>query len=245
MSARFQELDWRQTSLGELVLRRRWYPVVGRDVYEIKLNDEYLMSSLFVVAELELGRLALADLAASDAFPDTELEVVVGGLGLGCTAQAVLESSNVGSLLVVDALSEVIEWHQRELIPSGVAADPRCRLVHGDFFAMARSEEGFDPEAPGRLFHAIIVDIDHSPRHLLHPGNAGFYEAEGLRRLGERLRPGGVFALWSNDPPDQEFMDVLGQSFVEVRAEVVAFDNPLQEREATNTVYLARRAPTG
>ncbi len=234
MSARFEELDWRQTPLGELVLRRRWYPGVGKDVYEIKLNDEFLMSSLFTVAELELGRLALAELAG------TGLDVVVGGLGLGCTAQAVLESPDVRSLVVVDALSEVIEWHRQDIIPSGVAADPRCRLVHGDFFAMVRSGEGLDPEAPARRFDAIVVDIDHSPSHLLHPGNADLYEPAGLRRLAERLVPGGVFALWSNEPPEESFMAALAQSFAEVRAEIVTFDNPLQERESANTVYLAK-----
>ena len=238
MSARFQELDWRRTTLGELVLRRRWYPGVGRDVYEIKLNDEYLMSSLFTVAEEELGRLAIAELADTSA--EASLDVVVGGLGLGCTAQAVLESANVRSLVVLDALSEVIEWHERGLLPSGLGSDPRCRLVHGDFFALLRSAEGLDPESPGRRFHAVVVDIDHSPRHLLHPGNADLYEPAGLRRVAERLHPGGVFALWSNDPPDQEFTEVLAGCFAEVRAEVVTFDNPLQEREATNTVYLAR-----
>jgi hypothetical protein len=241
VSARFQELDWRQTVLGELVLRRRWYPSVGKDVYEIKLNDEYLMSSLFTVAEWELGRLALAELPDAE-LPGAELDVVVGGLGLGCTAQAVLESRKVRSLVVVDALGEVIEWHRQGLIPSGVAEDPRCRLVHGDFFAMVRSPSGLDPEAPGRRFHAIVVDIDHSPRHLLHPDNAGFYTPEGLADLRALLHPGGIFALWSNDAPDQDFLDLLARGFAEVRAEVVTFDNPLQEREAANTVYLARTA---
>ena len=239
MSARFQELDWRRTPLGELVLRRRWYPGVGQDVYEIKLNDEYLMSSLFTVAEVELGRLALAESSG------TGLDVVVGGLGLGCTAQAVLESPDVRSLTVVDALSEVIEWHRRGLLPAEVASDPRCRLVHGDFFAMVRSPAGLDPDVPGRRFHAIAVDIDHSPQHLLHPGNAWLYQPEGLRRLSELLHPGGVFALWSNDPPDPGFLSALAGSFTGVRAEVVTFDNPLQQRESANTVYLARTPAAG
>jgi len=234
VSARFQELDWRSTPLGELALRRRWYPSPGKDVYEIKLNDEFLMSSLFTFAEEELGRLPLTELAA-----DTPLDVVVGGLGLGCTAQAVLENPNVHSLVVVDALSEVIEWHAQGLIPSGLAEDPRCRLVHGDFFAMIRSRSGLDPADPDRRFDAVIVDIDHSPRHLLHPGNADFYQPAGLHHLSGLLRPGGVFALWSNDPPDQEFTTVLGQIFATVRAEIIAFDNPLQERQSTNTIYIA------
>jgi spermidine synthase len=237
MSARFQELDWRQTPLGELTLRRRRDPGSGADIHEIKLNDEFLMSSLFTVAEVELANLALAEL------PRESLRVVVGGLGLGYTAQTVLEHPNVGSLLVVDALNEVIEWHQQGLIPAGkaLAADERCRLVHGDFFAMLRSGDGFDPAAPGRVFDAIIVDIDHSPRHLLHPSNADFYEPEGLRRLAGLLSPGGVFALWSNDPPDEEFTATLAAVFTGVRAEVVSFPNPLQDRDSTNTVYLATR----
>lgn len=235
MGARFQELDWRQTPLGELVLRRRWDPVFDREVHEIKLNDEFLMSSLFTVSEVELARLALAGLPAP-------LDVVVGGLGLGYTARTVLENPDVRSLVVVDALGEVIEWHRRGLLPGGaeLAADPRCRLVHGDFFALARSGDGFDPEAPGRRFHAIVVDIDHSPRHLLHPDNADFYRPEGLHRLADGLHPGGVFALWSNEPPDDEYTAALAERFDHVAAEVVRFPNPLQQREATATVYVAK-----
>ena len=237
MSARFQELDWRQTPLGELTLRRRRDPGTGEDIHEIKLNVEFLMSSLFTVAEVDLAHLALAEL------PQEPLQVVVGGLGLGYTAQTVLEYPAVGSLLVVDALGEVIEWHQQGLIPAGkaLAADERCRLVHGDFFAMLRSGQGFDPEAPGRLFDAVIVDIDHSPRHLLHPDNADFYQPDGLRKLAALLRPGGIFALWSNDPPDEEFTTTLAAVFTSVRAEIISFPNPLQRRDSTNTVYLAKR----
>jgi spermidine synthase len=233
MSARFQELDWRKTPLGELVLRRRRDPATGEDVYEIKLNDEFLMSSLFTVAEVELANLALAELA------EPSLDVVVGGLGLGYTARTVLEHPDVRSLMVVDALGEVIDWHRQGLIPGGTEldSDPRCDLVHGDFFAMLRTPAGLTGP-----FHAIIVDIDHSPRHLLHPANADFYEPAGLRRLADRLHPGGIFALWSNDPPDDDFTAALRRSFVQVQAEVVSFHNALQERDSTNTVYLAKTA---
>lgn len=239
MSARFEELDWRQTPLGELILRRRWDPVVGKEVHEIKLNDEFLMSSLFTVAEEEMARLALAELEPAS------LDVVVGGLGLGYTALTVLENPKVRSLVVIDALSEVIEWHERALIPAGAVlmSDPRCSLVHGDFFALLRSRAQLDPTSPDRLLHAIVVDIDHSPRHHLHPSHADLYQPAGLRRLSERLHPGGVFALWSNDPPDDQFMDALKRSFAEVKAEIVSFDNPLQQREATATVYVAKTAP--
>jgi hypothetical protein len=76
--------------------------------------------------------------------------------------------------------------------------------------------------------------------HLLHPGNAAFYAEQGVRQLSTHLRPGGVFTLWSNDPPDHDYLAVLRRVFDSVDCEVVRFDNPLQGREATNSVYLAR-----
>jgi spermidine synthase len=239
VSRRFEELAWEPTEIGEVSLRRRQDPVTGIDIYEVKLGDEYLMSSLFTVAEIALADLALGWLGRREN-GSTGWDVVVGGLGLGYTAGAVLADARVRRLIVVDALAPVISWHHRELVPLGRAltADPRCRLELGDFFAMSR-ESGFDPDGADHRFDAVLVDIDHSPRHQLGAGNADFYTVAGVRRLAERLTPGGVFGLWSNDPPDQEYLEVLRGVFPEVAAEVVAFPNPLQQRDATNTVYLA------
>jgi hypothetical protein len=167
MSALFEELDYRPTPMGVLSLRRRRNFVSGGDIYEIKLGDEFLMSSLFTASEIALAQLGLAALSGAS------LDVVVGGLGLGYTARAVLEHAQVGSLLVVDALAEVIEWHHRGLLPLGVelTSDPRCRLVLGNFFVGADSEAGFDADHPRSRYHAILVDIDHSPRNVLHPSH--------------------------------------------------------------------------
>jgi spermidine synthase len=238
MSARFEEIDWRPTPMGEISLRRRRDPLSGDDVYEVKLGDEYLMSSLFTTGEIELTRIGLAEL------PETPLDVVVGGLGLGYTARTALDDPRVRSLIVVDTLAEVIDWHRRGLVPlgAGLASDPRCRLVRGDFFAMTTGEpRGLDPDTPGSRFHAILLDVDHSPRHVLHPDHAVLYTRTGLTALAELLQPGGVFALWSNDPPDQEFGSVLAEVFTDTAAHVVDFDNPLQGGTAANTVYVARR----
>lgn len=237
MSLYFQELDYRQTPIGELSLRRRRELSLGVDVYEIKLGDEFLMTSLFTASEIALSTLGLAELEGEG------LDVVVGGLGLGYTAQAVLEQSKVGSLLVVDALEAIIDWHREGILPMGTALadDARCCFVHGDFFKMAASTEGFDPDMPGRRFHAILLDIDHSPDFVLHESHAGFYRPEGLRRLAEQLHPGGVFGLWSNELPNDAFTDRLAGVFKQARAELVTFHNPLQDREFTQTVYLARK----
>ena len=60
MSRRLEELDWSDTPMGELTLRRRRDPVVGVDVFEVRLGEDFLMSSLFTAAEIALSRLALA-----------------------------------------------------------------------------------------------------------------------------------------------------------------------------------------
>ncbi|ROS30774.1 spermidine synthase [Cellulomonas sp. PhB150] len=234
--ARLEELDWQQTAIGAISLRRRVEPTTGREVHEVKIDDDFLMSSLFVDAEV-----ALADMGLDRLADRSDLVVVVGGLGLGYTARAVLDHANVAALVVVDFLAPVIDWHRRGLVPlgAGLVGDPRCRLVQGDFFALAAAEQGFDLGQPQRLVDAILVDIDHSPRHLLAPQNAPFYTADGLRRLRGQLTPGGVFALWSNDPPDDEFLATLSEVFDDTAAHVVSFDNPLQDRDATNTVYVA------
>jgi spermidine synthase len=239
MSKRLEELDYRPTPIGDVSLRRRTDPLSGVDIFEVKLGDEFLMSSLFHVAELEVARLALARLTETSSW---SLSVAVGGLGLGYTAHAVLADPRVQDLVVVDFLEAVIDWHERGLVPVGPAlvADPRCRFVHGDFFAM-NDGEGFDPLAPHREFDAVVVDIDHSPQHLLAEGSRSFYGLRGTQQLARHLRPGGVYSLWSNDPPDPVYLKTLSQVFVDVAAEVVSFPNPLQDRDATNTVYLATK----
>jgi Spermine/spermidine synthase domain len=243
MSVYFEELDFRPTPIGVLSLRRRRQPSSDIDVYEIKLGDEFLMSSLFTVAEIELARLGLAAVARTGA-ARADIDVVVGGLGLGYTARAVLEHSSVRSLVVVDALAEVIEWHEQGLLPLGqqLTGDPRCRLVNGDFFAMSASADGFDGLAPRRRFDAILVDIDHSPRKLLHPRHAALYEPAGLSGLAEHLNPGGVFALWSNDPPDAAFNSALAGAFATSSAQVVTFDNAQGDPDASNTIYIGVKA---
>lgn len=141
----------------------------------------------------------------------------------------------------MEALGEVLDWHRRDLLPDtvGLAADVRVRLVEGDFFAMARGD-GFDPDRSGRRFDAILLDVDHTPHHHLHPSHAGFYSPEGLRSMARFLRPGGTFGLWSDDPPDAAFEAVLAEVFTSVEAHVVDFANHLTGGRSANTVYVAR-----
>jgi spermidine synthase len=236
MHVDFEELDYQQTAMGELILRRRRaLEVDGREIFEVKLNDQYLMSSLFHKGEVALTDLGLAGLTGEG------WDVVIGGLGLGYTAAAALKYNQIARIIVVEALAPVIDWHQRGLVPNGarLSQDARCRYYHEDFFALARSS-GFDPDDPGHRFDAILLDIDHTPDALLNPAHAELYSEKGMARLRAFLRPGGVFGLWSNDLPDQGFLAILSSVFDQVDGHVIEFENPIQGKTAANGVYVAK-----
>ena len=245
MSRFFEEIDYQPTPIGAISLRRRHDFRLKIDILEIMLGDEHLMSDLFTESEIALATLGLAyhrD-GNNDGNKNQALDVVVGGLGLGYTAKAVLEDDKVSSLIVVDALQAIIDWHESGTLPLGpiLCSDARCRLVCADFFANAAGGDGFDPDQKGRLFDAILVDIDHAPDFHLAPGNEGFYTATGLTQLQNHMAPGGIFGLWSNDPPDPAFTEHLAAVFADARAEAVTFANPFQDSDVTQTIYLARK----
>jgi spermidine synthase len=240
MSRFFEELDYCPTPIGALTLRRRHILSLGVDVHEILLGDEHLMSTLFTASEVALARLGIAMLE------EEGLDVVVGGLGLGYTAQAVLEHAQVGALIVVEMLEPVIRWHAEQMVPlkPPLKDDPRCRIRQADFFALAASQEGFDADRPGHQHDAILIDIDHTPDHWLDARSGGFYTQEGLAQLATHLKPGGVMGLWSDAVEDERITARLATVFDTASAEPVTFKNPLQDnRPFTQTVYLAQKAP--
>ena len=231
MRPHLEELDFQPTAMGDLTLRRRFDPSLELEIFEVKLGEEYLMSSAFTVAEEALADLGLA-VTRGDA-----LRVVVGGLGLGYTAVAALRDPRVAALTVIDTLPAVIDWHERGLLPvsAQLTGDPRTSLVLDDFFAVMRAAPAPDSER----WDAILLDVDHSPRHQLDPSHADLYTVDGLQRLARHLAEGGVFALWSDDPPDDEFLATLGAVFPGVDAHVIDFANALTGGVSSNTVYVA------
>lgn len=236
----FEELDYQVTPLGEISLRKRSEPRLDNQlIYEVKLGDEFLMSSLFVEAEEQLSTLGLA--ALKEHGFDSELDIVVGGLGLGYTALTALHDQAVSQLRVIDVMQPVINWHQQGLLPVGdeLATDSRCELIQGDFFAIAVADsEGFLND---EKVHAVLLDIDHSPSHWLNEGNSDFYSQQSLQSMANKLKPGGIFGLWSNELPDQEFVTLLDSVFCNTQSHVIRFANPYSGGESINSVYIASR----
>lgn len=237
MSRFFEELDYQPTAIGPISLRRRRELRLNVDVLEIMLGDEHLMSDLFTTSEIALAKYGL------DAVDkDGQLSVVVGGLGMGFTAAAVLEDDRIDTLLVVEKLSAVLDWHKKGLIPLGetLTQNPKVQLVEGDFFQLADGAKGFDPQTAARQFDAILLDIDHTPDFHLAASHAGFYQPDGLTEVKKHLLPKGIFALWSNEPPDEGFVMRLQSVFASASAVKIPFYNPLQDRDFVQSIYLAQ-----
>lgn len=242
MSSLFEEIDYRETPIGPISLRRRRLMSLGVDVFEIILGEEHLMSSLFTASEIALAKLGLEKLDETQ-FSGEGLDIVVGGLGLGYTAGAVLEDPRVGSLVIIELLEAVIDWHAADYLPLDppLKDDPRCKIVKGDFFALAQSKDGFDTATPERKFDAILIDIDHTPDWLLDARSGSFYSEAGLEQLAKHLKPTGIMGLWSDAKEDEDFTARLSNIFEVAWAEPVTFDNPLQNKPFTQTVYLTKK----
>ncbi|MGB5952142.1 MAG: spermidine synthase [Ornithinimicrobium sp.] len=250
-------MSFAPTRAGEISLRRRTEPRTDTVVYEVKLGEEVLMSSMFTIAEKALADLAIqrarslrhtltAGVATTAAEP---LTVLVGGLGLGYTAVAALRHGDVGGVDVIEALSPVISWHQQRLLPVSeeLLGDDRTRLLLADFFSVIGGQP-IDDVSVLPAYDVIALDIDHAPDFVLHPEHESFYSEDGLRGVAGRLSPLGVFGLWSDRAPDEAFMATARSVFDVVEAEVVGFDNALTGGRSSNTVYLAHsrsaQAPT-
>ena len=239
MGGNFEELDYRVSPLGALSVRRRREPMAeNTNVFEVKLGDDFLMSSLFTEGETALANIPLGALKKS------EIDVMIGGLGLGFTANAALEHNSVRTVVVIEVVDAVIEWHQQGLVPLGqrLSSDPRCQLLQGDFFQLASSSaDQLKLNLKGFQFDAILLDIDHAPSHLLSPKNRHFYSVSGIQLITNMLRTKGIFAMWSNNPPENEFSDILKEVFYTSRAEIVEFPNPYSGNSSTCTIYIGEK----
>lgn len=244
MSLRFQEIDYQQTPIGQVILRRRTMTTLDNlEVHEIILNEEFLMSSLFTEVEEQLSHLGIA--LTEKTFPNQKLDIAIGGLGLGYTAQAALSHPTVGELIIIDYLEPVIHWHKTHQVPLGkeITSDPRTHLHHADFFKAASTDPNtpnLHPTNPYKKFHAILLDIDHTHSFLLNDTHGGFYQPEGLAQMKTHLHPEGTFAMWADGHPSPEFQTALQQVFNTVTSHTINFPNPIQGGHSTGTVYTAK-----
>ena len=210
-----------------LILRRRTEPVPG--VIELTLEHQFLMSSAVVVSERELATRAIAMHGGSD------LDVLIGGLGLGYTCKAALDSNRVARVEVVELVQGIIDWVATGVIPLGkeLMADARYHAIQDDVFERLRR--------PATAPHdVLLIDVDHSPDERLGESSDSFYAHANLVLAAQHLKPGGVFGVWSTSE-NPAFEAELRKTFHDVRIEPIEFFNETVGLPETNWLFLARR----
>ena len=224
----FEILAYEQTELGLICLRRReLLSQPGTEVTEITLNHEFLMSSYLTASEKALSTIGIQSHAGDD------LQVLIGGLGLGYTARAALDSELVAGCTVVEFLPQVIEWMQSGLVPLSdeLNSDDRMQIVQGDIYALMS-------ESPSQRHDLILIDVDHSPDDHLGDKSAAFYTAAGLKQAKRHLTPGGILGVWSY-AESSPFADAMHDVFKHVRVEPVTVENDLINESQTDWLFFA------
>jgi len=176
------------TPRGELQLQKR----VGPDkkdhpVYEIIFNGVFLMASYNELSEKELAYLAIEPVASKR----QDIRVLIGGLGIGYTLRAALDSNGVQAVDVVEIEEYIISWAKGLFseLNHHACSDPRVHIIRmdlGDY--ILKTEKTYD---------VIMLDIDNGPTWLALGSNQRLYQKPSLSKIKDLLSNGGVFIVWA------------------------------------------------
>lgn len=174
------------TPEGPLELRQR-----GERDFLITVGGRVLMNGMAHQSEDELGRLGCQDLPSRK-----NQSVLLGGLGMGFTLRAALDQlPPSAAVTVVDLNPRVVAWCQGPLAPltKQAALDRRVTIQIADVAkTIARAQPG--------SYDAIVLDLYEGPHQASGTASDRLYGPGALRRLLTALKPGGVAAIWSEEP---------------------------------------------
>jgi spermidine synthase len=189
---------------GTLELRQR-----GAGDYLITVGSQVLMNSKAQRSEVALGELGCRGLKNHPA-----PRVLVGGLGMAITLRAVLDNLPETALVRVAELNPRIrDWCLGPLatLTDNAASDPRVTVEIADVADLIR-------RATAESFDAIILDLYRGPHPRTDRRNDPLYGSRAIERARAALKPGGIFAVWGENP-DAGFEGRLAAAGFTVRCE--------------------------
>lgn len=150
----------------------------------IEVDGQTLMSTRAPGSER-----ALAEHAAGRLASRPKPRVAIGGLGLGFTLAAALESFPArATVVVIEYFEAVVRWN-RQLGTHGLD-HPRVTIEVADVVDHIHAARG--------AYDAILLDVDNGPSAWCFESNGRLYQPRGLASIRKALRPGGVLAIWSS-----------------------------------------------
>ncbi len=155
--------------------------------FGIQVDGLELMSTEARSSEEALARLSCRHLADRPG-----AQILIGGLGIGFTLRAALDSLPADArVIVIEVVEAVVDWNRRYLRDHNgdPLSDPRVTVVVSDIVRWLREST--------EMFDAILLDVDNGPEQLAFASNESLYTSDGLKMLEARLKPTGVLAVWS------------------------------------------------
>ena len=185
----WQTIDSISTEEGILELRQR-----GDRDFLITVGGRVLMNSHSHRTEAALGRLACSHLRSQPG-----PRVLLGGLGMGYTLRAVLNTLPLAGKVVVSELNPlVLAWcrgHLAALTDSAVE-DSRVSMEIGD---VAQLLQSYAKDGNLENFDAVVLDLYSGPCTGTHKRDDPFYGSTAIDTTRAVLKPNGVFAVWGED----------------------------------------------
>ncbi|MFL6199059.1 MAG: spermidine synthase [Thermoanaerobaculia bacterium] len=220
----WETLDTVETAEGRMELRRRSRLGEEKPDFVITVAGRVLMSSMAHLTEVAVAEIACGEVAGRE-----RPRVLLGGLGMGFTLRAALDAlPRSGRVVVAEINQAVVRWCRGPLahLTDRAAMDSRSRIVVEDV-AQVIARAGDQP------FDAIILDLYEGPRQATQGREDPFYGPAALERTRQALTPGGVLAVWSEDP-DAAFEKRLRKSGFEVERRKPGKGGP------RHAIYLAK-----
>ena len=177
------------TEEGVLELRQR-----GSRDFLIMIGSQVLMNSLANRSEVELGRLGCLRLK-DHASP----RVLLGGLGMGFTLRAALDTLPPAASVVVAELNPVVhKWCLGALasLTENAASDPRVSVKIDDIAHLIRRSAD---KGGAERFDAIVLDLYRGPHARTHRRDDPFYGSRAIESAHSALMPEGTLAVWGEN----------------------------------------------
>ena len=223
MTRPWQIIDSVDTDEGTLELRQR-----GETDFLITIAGRVLMNS-----SVNRSEIALSELVCNSMNNRKRPGVLIGGLGMGYTLKAALDNLPKDARLVVAELNPaVLKWCRGPIahLTEGAVDDPRVKVEIADVASLIRKAAMKGGDA---RFDAIILDLYEGPFEAARERGEYLYGNAALKLSGLALLPGGVFAVWSEDP-DRAFERRLADNGFSFKRQ--------RPRRGGHVVYIARRS---